>query len=191
MRPLHLHFDRQLLLGKRALSETWMWQNVSDSIVSSCSASCITQMKTCRQVIVKDVCRQGQIVFCNPPAQNLHTSPSPLSSPPTCSLTLCAASRLWTKPISVRYFIPDATPVSISISCITVSWPSCFWGYGRQETRDGKWGKKERRTRGVKRKGQERGEERVSMHSVHVVIRHICYYSAMLCSLSWITLFGE
>lgn len=43
------------------------------------------------------------------------------------SPTLCAASRLWTKPISVRYFIPDATPVSMSISCMTLSWPSCFW----------------------------------------------------------------
>lgn len=58
---------------------------------------------------------------------NLHRT---LSGPPTSSipavLTLCAASRLWTNPISVRYFIPDATPVNMSISCITLSWPSCF-----------------------------------------------------------------
>lgn len=41
-------------------------------------------------------------------------------------LTLCAAKRLWTKPISVRYFIPDATPVRMSISWMMLSWPSCF-----------------------------------------------------------------
>lgn len=68
---------------------------------------------------------------------------------PTCSpLTLCAASRLWTKPISVRYFIPDATPVSISISCITLSCPSCFWGDGRRRETRAEVRRKERRDRG-------------------------------------------
>lgn len=60
-----------------------------------------------------------------------------LSGPPTSSIpavpTLCAASRLWTKPISVRYFIPDATPVNMSMSCITLSWPSCFCADRRTE----------------------------------------------------------
>lgn len=56
-----------------------------------------------------------------------------------CSPTLCAASRLWTKPISVRYFIPDATPVSMSISCMTLSWPSCFWGRRENEKRRWRW----------------------------------------------------
>lgn len=124
--------------------------------VSSFSASCVTQIKSYRHVIVNDVFTDKDKLYSVthlwklPIAWDIHhPAPSPLSSPPTCSLTLCAARRLWTKPISVRYFIPDATPVSKSISCITLNWPSCFWGYGRpkeRKTGDGKWekGKKNR-----------------------------------------------
>lgn len=139
-----------------AFGETLMWQNDFDSIVSSCSAWFITQIKT----LSKTFADEDKLYFVThlrklAIARDVHHPPhSPLSPPPTCSLTLCAASRLWTKPISVRYFIPDATPVSISISCITLSWPSCFWGYRRREERkqgDGKLGgkkKEERENRG-------------------------------------------
>lgn len=78
--PLHLQFDRRALLGKRRAAKP----DGDKTRVLSCSASCITQMKTCRLVIVKDACRQGQIVFCNPPEKTCnrlwHTSPHTLSS---------------------------------------------------------------------------------------------------------------
>lgn len=112
----------------------WRWQNYFDRIVLSFSASCIPQIKPTGEWLSKmsadtdksySVTRLQQLEI----AWDIHhPAPFPPSSPPTCSLTLCAASRLWTKPISVRYFIPDATPASMSISCITLSWPSCFWG---------------------------------------------------------------
>lgn len=76
-----------------------------------------------RNLVVK-VC--GQTVICRKLAISLSRCSPP--APTARFLTLWAASRLWTKPISVRYFIPDATPVSMSISCMTLSWPSCFWG---------------------------------------------------------------